>query len=250
MKKIIALICITFLFSQNAIYSAAIEKVTEQRGYIASNAEKTKDVYPNIAEVTFTKETTAKTIGEASAENKAVIAEINKALQSYKKSASDSTEIKTGEYTANPNYTYKGNKKQLTGYTVINSITVRTKSTDLLGKMIDSAIKAGADRVGALSFSYENDGTVCKELIYQATQEAQNIAQVAAASAKQTLKGVKSIHTGCYTQMNSTTNFRNYSAKAMASSADGAVETAEAETSITPGKIKVRATVNAEFYVK
>lgn len=249
MKKFAVLICLAVLCSQSIGYSAAIEKINEERGYISSNAEKTKDVYPNIAEVTFTKENTAKTIETASTENKAVMSEINKALQNFKKNNPDSTEIRTGNYSARPNYVYKNNKRQLTGYTVVNSVTVRTKSTELLGKMIDAAIKAGADRVGSLSFSYENDGSICRELIYQATLEAQTIAQVAANTTKQTIKGVKNIHTGCYTQMNSTSNFRNYAAKAMAVTADG-VEEAEPETSITPGKIKVRATVNAEFYVK
>ena len=249
MKKVLFLLLAALIVSQSSVYSAAVEKITEERGYISSSAEKTKDVYPNIAEVTFTKETTAKTIEAASTENKTVIAEITKALQTYKQNNANTTEIRTGNYTANPNYVYKGNKKQLTGYTVINSITVRTKSTDLLGKMIDSAIKAGVDRVGSLSFSYENDGSICKELIYQATQETQTYAQVAATSSHQIIKGIKSMHTSCYTQMNNTTNFRNYAKASMAMSADGASESAP-ETTITPGKIKVRANVNAEFYVK
>ena len=251
MKKIAALILTAFLFSQNAIYSAAVEKIDEQRGYISSNAEKTKDVYPNIAEVTFTKETTAKTIDAASTENKTIIANINKALESYKKANANTTEIRTGAYTAHPNYTYtKGNKKQLTGYTVTNSITVRTKSTELLGKMIDSAIKAGADRVGSLSFSYQNDGTVCKDLIFQATKEAQDIANLTAKTTNQVIKGVKFISTGCYIQQSNSASYRNFSAKAMAFGSSADTEAAMPETTITPGKIKVRANVNAEFYVK
>lgn len=245
MKRIILLIT-ALLISQNILLSAPLEKVTEQRGYISTHSEKTKDVYPNIAEITFTKESTAKTIEIASTENKTVIAEINKSLQKFK--TDNTTEIKTGTYTANPNYTYnKNNKRQIIGYTVINSVTVRTKSTEQLGKMIDAAIKAGADRVGSLSFSYENDGTICKELINLATKEAYDLALQTAGAAKETIKGVKTISTGCYTQMNNTSNFRNFaSAKMM--SAD--TESAEPETSVTPGKIKVRATVNADFYVK
>lgn len=252
MKKLAFLICLGIVLTQSAAFSAVIEKITEQRGYISSHAEKSKDVYPNIAEVTFTKETTAKTIEAASSENKAVISEINKALQVYKNADKDKTEIRTGTYTANPNYVYKNNKKQLTGYTVINSITVRTKSTDQLGKMIDAAIKAGADRVNALSFSYENDGSICQELIYLATEEAKNVAQVVANASKQIIKGVKSVNTGCYTQMNNTSNFRNNSfAKTMAVSADeSAGGFVEPQTEIAPGKIKIRANVNAEFYVK
>ncbi|MCR5260303.1 MAG: SIMPL domain-containing protein [Candidatus Gastranaerophilales bacterium] len=246
MKKLILLLT-ALLFFQNISYSAPLEKVTEQRGYISTHSEKTKDVYPNIAEITFTKENTAKTIEQASTENKAVIADIKKVLEKFKADYPNTTEIRTGSYSANPNYTYtKNNKRQITGYTVVNSVTVKTKATEQLGKMIDAAIKAGADRVGSLSFSFENDGTICKELINLATKEAYDMATQTASAAKETIKGVKSVNTGCYTQMHNTSNFRNYSAKMMA--ADG--ETAEPETSVTPGKIKVRATVNADFYVK
>ena len=91
MKQILALICLAIIVSQGAVYSAAIEKVTEERGYISSSAEKYKDVYPNVAEISFTKETTEKTIELASTKNKEVMAEITKSLQAYK---NDNTEIK------------------------------------------------------------------------------------------------------------------------------------------------------------
>ena len=190
MKKTALLLILALIFSQNAIYSAAIEKVTESRGYISASAEKDKDVYPNVAEITFTKENTAKSIDVASQENKAAMSAIQNALSAYQ---NENTEIRTGSYSATPNYVYKNNKKQLTGYTVINSITVKTKSTDKLGKMVDAAIKAGADRVGSLSFSYQNDGTVCKDLIFQATKEAQEIANLTAKTTNQMIKGVNTL---------------------------------------------------------
>lgn len=246
MKKVIALICLAIFVSQGAVYSAAIEKITEARGYISASSEKDKDVYPNVAEISFTKETTEKTIELASTKNKEVMAEITKSLQAFQ---GDKTEIRTGSYSANPNYTYNKSKKTLTGYTVVNSITVRTKDTEKLGKMIDAAIKAGADRVGSLAFSYQNDGSVCKDLILQATKDSQEIAQMAAKTTNQTIKGVKNINTNCYIQSNNSVSYRNFAAKAMAAS--GVAEDAAApETSIAPGKIKVKANVYAEFYVK
>lgn len=247
MKKTALLLILALIFSQNAIYSAAIEKVTESRGYISASAEKDKDVYPNVAEITFTKENTAKSIDVASQENKAAMSAIQNALSSYQ---NENTEIRTGSYSATPNYVYKSNKKQLTGYTVINSITVKTKSTDKLGKMVDAAIKAGADRVGSLGFSYQNDGTVCKDLIFQATKEAQEIANLTAKTTNQVIKGVKYISTSCYIQQSNSASYRNFAAKAMSFGASADTESAMPETSITPGKIKVRANVNAEFYVK
>lgn len=248
MKKTVLLLSAILLLSQNTAISANEYNVTEQRGYVSTHVEKTKDVYPNLAEVTFTKETTAKTIEAASLENKTAIAAINKALQSFK--VNDQTEIKSGSYSAHPNYVYVKNsdKRQITGYTVINSVTVKTKSTEQLGKMIDAAIKAGADRVGALSFSYENDGTICKELLNLATKEAYDTALQTATAAKQTLKGIKNISTGCYTQMNNSTRYRNFTSAKM--SAEDAMEVSEPETSVTPGKIKIKANVNADFYVK
>ena len=109
MKQILALICLAIIVSQGAVYSAAIEKVTEERGYISSSAEKYKDVYPNVAEISFTKETTEKTIELASTKNKEVMAEITKSLQAYK---NDNTEIRTGNYSANPNYTYNKSRRR------------------------------------------------------------------------------------------------------------------------------------------
>ncbi len=246
MKKLVLLIVLALMFSQNVIYSEVVEKITEARGYISANVEKDKDVYPNVAEITFTKENTAKSIETASQENKTAMTAIQTALLAYK---DDNTEIRTGSYSATPNYVYKNNKKQLTGYTVVNSVTVKTKSTEKLGKMIDAAILAGADRVGSLSFAYQNDGTICRDLITQATGEAQDIAKLTAKTTNQVVKGVKYIKTGCYIEQSNSMNYRNFSAKSMAF---GSADTAEAmpETTITPGKIKVRANVSAEFYVK
>ncbi|MBQ2644962.1 SIMPL domain-containing protein [bacterium] len=249
MKKFLLLISAILIISQSSILAVPSETIAEQRGYISTSSEKTKEVYPNIAEVTFTKENTAKTIETASSENKAAMAEIYKALEKFNTNESDLIEIRTGSYTANPNYTYKNNKRIITGYTVINSITVKTKSTEKLGKMIDAAIKAGADKVGSLFFSYQNDGSICKELVYLATREAYDLATVAAKSANQSIKAVKSINTACYTQMNNSSNYRNFSMQMKAMS-DVAEEFAEPETSVTPGKIKIKANVNAEFYVK
>ncbi len=249
MKKLAILLIMGLICSQAVVHSAVIEKITEQRGYISTNAEKSKDVFPNIAEITFTKENTAKTIEEASSANKKIIANINQALQTFKVDPTK-TEIKTGSYTARPNYTYsKNNKRTITGYTVINSITIKTKSTEQLGKMIDAGIKAGADKVGALSFAYENDGTICNDLISEATKRAKTIAETTAKSSNQIIKGIKSINTRCSTQMENNSVLRNYE-NMSAKFATDSESIQEPETEITPGKIKVKASVNAEFYVK
>jgi hypothetical protein len=243
MKKIIAIISVFLLCTQTTIYSEVIQKIQEERGYISVNSEKMKEVYPNIVQVTFRKEDTAKTLQEASDINKKAIDKINTALSQY---LTEGTEVVKGNYTANPIYTYKSNQKLLQGYTVINTITLKTKNTKDLGKMIDTAIKSGADAVNSLSFSFENDNTICKNLISEATQEAKSIAETTAKSTNNTIKGIKAIRTSCSTSTSSSNNlYRNYTR--LSTTAD---TNENAETNVAIGKMNITASVNADFYVK
>ena len=248
MKKIsLVLTCFTLILCQNTVYSAVTEKITETRGYISASVEKTKEVAPNVASVTFTKENTAKTLDAASNDNKAAISKMNAALEKLKTSGIKLEAVK-GSYNVSPNYSYKTERK-LIDYTVTNSITVKTSDTESLGTIIDAVLAAGADRVSSLYFSYESTGNNCNELIWQATHETREMAKVAANAAGQEIKGLKAISTSCQQGINnSTTLMRNFAGSGQ--SAKMADIENIIETSITPQKIKIRANVHAEYYVK
>lgn len=248
MKKTSLILAGIILFlSQNAVNSAVTEKITENRGYISASVEKTKEVAPNLATVTFTKENSSKTIETASNDNKTAIAKMNAALEKLKASGMK-IEIVRGSYNVRPNYSYKSDKRNIIDYTVTNSITVKTSDIDSLGKIIDAALAAGADRVNSLSFSYESNGNNCGELIWQATHEAREMAKVSANAAGNEIKGVKAISTSCYQGINNAKTFRNFAASEQSAKMADVEEMLE--TSVTPQKIKIRASVNAEFYVK
>ena len=248
MKKMSLILAGIILFlSQNTINAAVTEKITESRGYVSATVEKTKEVAPNKASVTFSKENTAKTLETASNENKIVISKMNAELEKLKASGIK-LEIIKGNYNAYPNYSYRTDKRNIIDYTVTNSITVKTSDTDSLGKIVDAVLSAGADRVSSLSFSYESNGNNCNELIWQATHEAREMAKVSANAAGNEIKGVKAVTTSCYQGINNSTTLRNsYGAGKSAKMAE--VEDM-LETSVAPQKIKLRATVHAEFYVK
>jgi len=249
MKKTSLILAGIILFlSQNTVGSAVVtEKITENRGYITASVEKTKEVAPNTASITFTKENSSKVLETASNENKAAISKMNAELEKLK-AAGIKIEIVKGYYSVHPNYSYKSDKRNITDYTVTNSITVKTSDTNSLGKIIDAALSAGADRVSSLSFSYESTGNNCNELIWQATHEAREMAKVSANAAGQEIKGVKAISTSCYQGINNAATLRNF--KSAGQSAKMADIEEMLETSVTPQKIKIRASVNAEFYVK
>ena len=69
-KKSLILIGIILFLSQNSANTAINEKITETRGYISASVEKTKEVSPNVATVTFTKENSSKILETASKDNK------------------------------------------------------------------------------------------------------------------------------------------------------------------------------------
>jgi len=244
-KKSLILIGIILFLSQNSANTAINEKITETRGYISASVEKTKEVSPNVATVTFTKENSSKILETASKDNKTALAKMNAEFEKLKQSGIKLEFIK-GSYNVHPNYSYKSDKRTLIDYTVSNSITVKTTDIDYLGKIIDCALSAGADRVNSLTFSHESNGNNCNELIWQAAHETREMAKVAANAAGQELKGVKAIHTSCYQGVNNTAGLMRNSVK----SAKAADYADDIETSITPQKIKFRASVNAEYYVK
>lgn len=248
MKKISILFAILVLLtSQNTVNSAINENIEEQRGYITASVEKTKEVEPNKASITFTKENSAKSVQVASAENKAAIAKMNEELTKLKNSGKK-LDVITGSYYVRPNYSYKSEKRNIIDYTVTNSITVKTSDIESLGKIIDAVLSAGADRVSALNFTYESTGNNCNDLIWQATQETRNMAKTAANAAGHEIKGIKSISTSCYQGVNNSTVIRNFAKSAAMTDQEASLESIE--TSVTPQKIKIRASVNAEYYVK
>ena len=249
MKKLSIILAGLLFLSQNISGAVVVQNSTDERGYISASAEKVKEVSPNKAQVSFTKENTAKTVQVASNDNKAAVAKIKAELEKLKASGKK-IEISTGSYIVRPNYSYKGEKRNtITDYTVSNSVIVKTSEIDMLGKIIDIVLAAGADRVNSLNFSYESNGNNCNEMIKQATLETLGMAKAAAVAAGSDIKGIKSLHTSCYQGTNNVSVQRNFAAKSLSAGADMMSES-YVETSISPQNIKMRANVNAEYYVK
>lgn len=248
MRKILILLTLAIL-SQSTVFASISDNFSEERGYINVYSEKTEEVSANIAEITFIKENTGKKVDEVSKQNKDSVSKIEKALSEYK---NDQTTVKTSGYQVTPIYGNKSKGREIEGYKVLNSITVKTKNTDKLGKIIDSAINAGADRVTGLSFQHETSSLTCNKLIKEAAKEAYNTAKITAETSNQTILGIKNINVSCSTQNNNSARFVNYAKNAVMSTASGAADTEAADDStiIEAGTSKIRASVSASYYIK
>lgn len=243
-RTLVSLTIFSLIFGMTnlACFSANNEK-----GIISVNTSASKEVDPDVAEISFAIKTSdVKSLEKASLLNKEISESVFLTLEELidKKNGDY---IKTLGYSANPIYNYVNSKKIFDKYEVSNTVVVHTKSIETLGKMIDLAIKQGATNVSNLSFTLSESESICNSLISSATKKAKTRAEAVAEALGVEIAGVDNINTSCNLNNNNTP--RLYMAKNMLADVAG-TETAENYTSISIGTVKLHANANASFYVK
>ena len=227
---------------------AVTSEGTRDRGYISVNTSSDMEIAPDLAEISFAIKTSdTKSMQKATALNKEISDKVYDVLKALI-NPFNGDYIKTSNFNASPVYSYSNSKRIFEKYEVSNRVTVRTKSLEKLGKMIDSAINAGATNVDSLSFSLSNYESQCDELISSAAKKAYNRANILSKAMNTSITGINSINTSC--NADSSNQPRLYMAKnALGANADSASEAATG-MSVSSGVIKIYANVNATFFVK
>ena len=151
--------------------------------------------------------------------------------------------ISTGNYNFNPVYRHLDNGKRiLEGYEASNSVTIIVDDLNLVGKVIDSALNHGANRVDSLNFGLRNKNAYQDEALRLAVLDAKRKAEIAAATLGKYIVSVRSVSINS----NHISAPRNYKlARSMAM--DEAV--AEYETPIESGTLQCSANVHVEFEI-
>jgi len=103
-------------------------------------------------------------------------------IQALKASAGADPEIKTSDYSLQPQYDYRYNKlPKIIGYEARNSVLVTMGDLTKVGAVIDAASRAGANSVESVSFILRDNsparGQALAEASRQAMTKAQSIAQ-------------------------------------------------------------------------
>lgn len=232
------MLCLSILLIAQVCNAADIK---DEKGYISLSGSMEREVEPNVARVTFSVVTTAQDVKKASEENNIIT---NKIITALKEITNEETDkIKTINFSVNPVYeTRTNNKREIINYTVNNSVSVETKNTKSISKLIDTALANGANRFNGLSFSFENDKTACNEMYPTLLKEMKTEADIIAKAAGTSITKIKQINASCSTNM-SYSNRVMYAAKAEGMAMDTA-------TPIEAGKVKVSIRVNADYYVK
>ncbi len=226
-----------------AVSGCVLASETIEKGYIAVSAEEVKEISPNVAKLSFGIETSAQDAQTAADLN---VASSKKAIEAVKAliDTANGDTIATTTYIVNPRYTYKDGKQKLTGYYASNVLKVTVKDTKKVGQIISTALANGANSVNNVQFTLDETGYDCNELISAAVKSAKDRANMVASSLNTSVTGVKSLTVGCSTSQNGFTNYRLFAKNAVADGAENA------SVPIETGKAKIRAYVDAHFYIK
>src|ERR1041384_4235450 len=135
---------------------------------------------PNQAQIDIGVVTQARTAPDASKEN---AERLTRVLTEIKKLLGKADEIKTSGYSLTPNYRYpQGGKPEIVGYNASNTVRIKTTNLDLVGRLIDSAMQAGANNVNRLVFTLRDEQSAQLEALRAASLKARTKADAIAAA--------------------------------------------------------------------
>lgn len=176
---------------------------------------------------------------------------VNKVIYDIKAQGVSEKDIKTTNYSINPNYgvgeivpmmyPIRDGGNNITGYTVTQNLEIKIKDTEKVNKIIDAVTKSGANLVGGVSFTFSDE--LSEKLENQARKEA-----VADAKKKaQNLANASGIRLGKIVNVVENSSFPRFMPLMKASEAGGDTST---QTQVTPGEntIIVGVTIYYETY--
>ena len=198
---------------------------------ITVSGEATISAEPDQAQIDIGVVTQARTAPEASKENAERLARV---LAEVKKQLGKSDEVKTSGYSLTPNYRYpQGGKPEIVGYTATNTLRIKTTNLNLVGRLIDSAMQAGANNVNRLVFTLKDELAAQLEALKMASAKAKAKAEAVASSLGLKIVRIAAVNEGERT-------VQPIYRQAMAARA----EAAPAPTPVEPGTVEVRSTVS------
>ena len=172
---------IAFLFFHFAgpVPVSVTQTTVEKTTTFDVSAEGKTTAVPDIAEINLGIQAQKATVQEA---QKEANEKINQITNELKKLGIKEEFIKTTRYNVYPNYNYQNGQK-ITGYDVNISLRVKVKDFDKINQAIDAATKLGANQIGQLNFTIDDERLeelkmeARKEAIERAKKKAKEIAR-------------------------------------------------------------------------
>ncbi|TFB09104.1 DUF541 domain-containing protein [Candidatus Atribacteria bacterium MT.SAG.1] len=186
--KSICIILIVFLFILTIYVFVGIQNKVKEGRYIGQGIENRNtitvsgkgEIYakPDLAFVTFSVITEKKEVAEAMKEN---TEKINAIINSIREQEVEEKDLKTTGFNIYPRYEwqektqfYPSGRRVLVGYEIKQSLEVKIRDMEKIGIIIQKATDAGANQVGDLRLTIDNEDEIKKQARGQAIEMAKD----------------------------------------------------------------------------
>lgn len=164
------------------IYEIAPEQVATRAdtGFIEVNGVGTVSVAPDRATVAFAMESRAAGAAQAVSANADVMDAVLRALRG---ASLEGLQLETFGYSLRPEYSNpRDGERRVVAYVAVNNVGATVSDVDAVGRLIDTAIGAGANRVSSISFGVSDTDEAESEALALAVADAREQAAVIARS--------------------------------------------------------------------
>lgn len=224
-------IFLTLLFFALAAAAQAQPRPERPPPSISVNGEATIAAEPDQAQIDIGVTTQARNAPDASRDN---AERISRVLSEVKKLLGKGDEVKTSGYSLTPQYRYpQGGKPEIVGYQATNMVRIKMAKLDDVGKIVDTAMQAGANNINRLAFTLKDEEAARLDALKQASAKAKAKAEAIAAALGLKIVRITSVSEG----------ERSFQPIYRAASARAEMAVAQAPTPIEQGTVDVRSTV-------
>ncbi|WP_419906148.1 SIMPL domain-containing protein [Hoeflea sp.] len=144
-------------------------------GIVAVTGEGTARLVPDMAVMTLTVMRQEKTAREALDANNSAMAAV---LAAMRADGIEERDLQTSGFSIDPQYFYPDRKNNepaepvITGYRVMNSLTVRIRDLDKLGAILDKSVSLGVNQGGQIMFTNDDPSAAITEAREAAMKDA------------------------------------------------------------------------------
>lgn len=226
---------IAFTLPLIALLAAAQEPPhTGSAPFVRATGEGVVDVKPDQATISIGVVTQASTAAAAGSQNASQVATV---LDRVKAEVGTKGEVRTSGYSVNPNYNYpsgpNGGAPKIVSYSASNTVTVRLDDIAIVGRIVDTAMSAGANNIHGIQFSVKDEQGVRALALKQAAQNARAAAEAIAGALGMRVVRVHAAETGA----------PSFVRPMQENAAPRMAAMAAAPTPVEPGNVQVHATV-------
>lgn len=153
-------------------------------------------------------------------------------------------EISTSYFYISPRYDYSSEIEAITGYSINNTLNIKTENIDQIGAYIDAAFAAGANSFDSINFTVKDEAEARMRSLELAVEDARAKAEVLAAAAGMQLGDIITITHGSQQDYYTSTpdNGIQYKMESASVSAAGG-------TTVRAAQIQVTSTVQISYNI-